>query len=308
MSEKQKADNPEFFISRRGRQVGVHEVDLKGIDIDTDDGNNASAMTPRTSSRPVKKQKPQQPKAPRSISRKKVIVTAVVVALILALPLVAAELVVAQYRSGVTSAKADLQELASQTVLPLQKKTTVSADQLRGVATHVNDIVGRMCRGGMLDNAAGLYPRARTALSDCKEAQRSYAALTSQLYGLEAQARYLERLGVHLKPVTTPITDEYAVIGAQQAAWLAAAESIKKLSPPDSMKSAHADLLTHVSAIAEGWSKLNAANDAQDAVAFTDAEKLLSTEYEAVRSSSTQLLSVVSDTQAKLSAAYNALK
>ena len=308
MSEKDKPDNPEFFISRRGRQVGVHEVDLKGIDIDSDSDNTSSTVTspPRTPKQ-LEKTAPQ-PHAPRPLSRKKLVITAAVVAILLALPLIAAELVVAQYRSGVTSAKTDVQKLAAQTVLPLQKKTTVSADQLRGVATQVNDIVGRMCRGGMLDNAAGLYPRARTALHDCKEAQRSYAALTAQLYGLEAQARYLEWLGTHLKPVTTPITDEYAVIGAQQAAWLAAAESIKKLSPPDSMKSAHADLLTHVSAIADGWSKLNAANDAQDGVAFTDAEKLLSTEYEAVRGSSIQLLNVVSDTQAKLSAAYNVLK
>ena len=306
MSEKQKTDSQEFFVSRRGRQVGVHEVDLKGIDIDSDNASGATVERSRRATRPEKSS--QQPKPTRSISRKKVIVTVVVVAILLALPLIAAELVVAQYRSGVTNAKTDLQEYVSQTVLPLQKKTTASADQLRGVATQVNDIVGRMCRGGMLDNAAGLYPRARSALDDCKEAQRTYAALTAQLYGLEAQARYLEQLGAHLKPVTTPITDEYAVIGAQQTAWLAAAESIKKLSPPDSMKSAHADLATHVSAIADGWSKLNAANDAQDSVAFTDAEKLLSTEYEAVRGSSAQLLGVVSDTQAKLSAAYNALK
>lgn len=306
MSDKNTPDAPEFFVSRRGRQVGIHEVDLKDIDIESDESKNPQSRSKTKSSQPVKEPKPV--KTPQGTSRKKLWSIVLAVALLLALPLVVAELVTAQYRSGVTNAKADMAKLVAADVMPLQKKSSVTADQLRTVAGKVNDVVGRMCRGGMMDNAAQLYPRAKTAFDDCKSAQRNYAALTAQLYAVESQARYLDQLGAQLKPVTTPITDEYAVIGAQQTAWLGAAENIKKLSPPEAMKSAHTDITTHVSAIADAWSKLNAATNAQDATAFTDAEKTLSAEYEAVRGSSTQLLGVLSDTQTQLTAAYAAIK
>lgn len=304
MSDKEKQDAPEFFVSRRGRQVGIHEVDLKGIDIDSD--KKASPIHQDSPKQADKK--PDRVKIPRKTSRKKKRTILLVLLLLLTLPLVAAELVTAQYRSGVTEAKTSLATVTLRDVLPLQKKTSVTADQLRAVANNVNAIVGKMCRGGMLDNAAQLYPRAKTAFEDCKEAQRSYAGLTSQLYSLENQARYLEKLGTVLKPVTTPITDEYAVIGAQQTAWRAAADDIKTVTPPEPMKSAHSDLVNHIGAIADGWSKLNTANNSQDATAFTDSEKMLSIEYEAVRGSSAQLLSVLSDTQAKLTASYNTVK
>lgn len=304
MSDKEKQGEPEFFVSRRGRQVGIHEVDLKGIDIDSDKETAPSRNDPPKQAG----KKPDRVNTPRKTSRKKKWTILLVVVLLLALPLAVAELVTAQYRSGVTNAKTDLATVVLRDVLPLQKKTSVTADQLRGVAGNVNGIVGKMCRGGMLDNAAQLYPRAKAAFEDCKEAQRGYAGLTSQLYNLENQARYLEKLGTILKSVTTPITDEYAVIGAQQTAWRAAADDIKTVTPPESMKSAHSDLVNHVGAIADGWSKLNTANNSQDATAFTDAEKTLSNEYEAVRGSSAQLLSVLSDTQAKLTAAYNTVK
>lgn len=306
MSNKDVPDAPEFFVSRRGRQVGIHEVDLKDIDIESDESKKPQPRGKGKPSQPVKK--PEPVKTPQQTSRKKPVIVLTVVALLLALPLVGAELVAGQYRSGVTNAKTDVAKLVAADVMPLQKKSSVSANQLRTVAGKVNDVVGRMCRGGMMDNAAQLYPRAKAAFDDCKGAQRNYAALTAQIYAVESQARYLEQLGAHLKPVTTPITDEYAVIGAQQTAWLAAAENIKKLSPPEAMKSAHTEIVAHVSAIADAWSKLNAATNAQDATAFTDAEKTLSAEYEAVRGSSTQLLGVLSDTQTKLTAAYTAIK
>ncbi len=310
MSDKNTDDKPAFFVSRRGRKIGMHEVDLGGIDIDQD----TVEAEPTLDSKPAKTSKPAKaakaPKAPRSglyWTKKKIAIAAVVVALLL-LPLVAAELVAAEYARGVVSAKADLSKLVSSTVLPAQKRTTISADQLRTIANKVNDTVGHMCRGGLLDNAAGLYPRANAALRDCKTAQSRYAALTTNLYTLEAQARYLERVDALVKPVATPITDEFAVIGAQQSAWQAAADGISKLSPPSTMKSAHDDLTKHTSAAEAAWSKLNTANNAQDAAAFQEAEKALASEYEAIRQTSLLFSAVLSDTQAKINASYSELK
>lgn len=308
MSNKEQQDEPEFFVSRRGRQVGIHEVDLKGIDIDSD-SDSPKPDPKKNASKSVSSAKKSVAKpAQRTGSRKRKLIVISIVLLVLALPLIAAELLVAEYHSGITGAKNDLSKLISSEVLPAQKKTAISADQMRTIADKVNDISSHMCRGGFLDNSAELYPRANSAFDECKAAQRNYTALTATLYELEAQARYLEKLNTQIKPVTTPITDEYAVIGAQQEAWQAAAEGVKKLSPPEGMKNAHSELSMHVTAVADAWSKLNTANNSQDAAAFTEVEKQLSTEYEAVRSTSVQLTGVLNDTQAKLTAAYAALE
>ena len=310
MTDKNTDDKPTFFVSRRGRKVGMHEVDLGGIDVDHD----TTSEVPVT---PVKRSKPEKvprvretPKVPRERGRwtkKKTIILAAVVALLLA-PILFLELVTAEYGRGVARAKSDLSELVSSTVLPAQKKTTVSADLIRSIAGKVNDTVGHMCRGGLLDNAAGLYPRAKSALVDCKAAQSHYSSLATNLYALETQARYLERVDALIKPVATPITDEFAVIGAQQSAWQNAADGVNKLSPPSAMKSAHDELTNHLSAAAAARSKLNTANNAQDAAAFQEAEKELATEYQAIRETSLLFSAVLGDAQAKINASYSNLK
>lgn len=301
MTQKPQDDKPEFFVSRRGRQVGLHEVNLSGIDVETDEAAKLPATKPQA---PRPKQK--SAKQPRS-NRRRALIIGVVAALLL-LPVAAAELIAAQYRSGGASARADLSGLVQREVLPLQKKQSITADQLRQVATEVDSIGARMCRGGLLDNAATLYPRAKHALDQCKASQRGVAALSLALFQFESQARYLERLGVIIQPVTEPITDEFAVVSAQQKAWQAAADSLTKLSPPTAMNAAHTEVLTHVKAVAAGWADLNTANNNQDADAFTAAEKKLSIEYEAVRSSSDQLDAVLRDTQARVLSAYASLK
>lgn len=303
-------EKPTFFVSRRGRRVGMHEVDLGGIDIDNDSQQPEAAEKPKPveQSKPVKAtKKPKSPRERRGWTKKKVAILGVVFFLLL-LPVALAELVAAEYGNGITRAESDMASLVSSTVLPAQKKTTVTADQIRSIADKVNDTLGNMCRGGFLDNAASLYPRAATALKSCKAAQSDYSSLAGNLYTLETQARYLERVDALVKPVATPITDEYAVIGAQQTAWQTAADGIGKLSPPDSMKSAHGELTTHIAAVAAAWSKLNTANNSQDAAGFQDAEKTLASEYEAIRQTSALFEAVLSDTQAKITASYNALK
>ena len=284
--------------------------DLGGIDVDHDTPAEQSGAPLKPVKSPKASKVAKEPKAPkdrRSWTKKKVIIFAIVAAVII-VPVVFIELVTAEYNRVVVNAKDVLTQLVSSTVLPAQKKTTISADQIRSITNRVNDTVGHMCRGGFLDNAAGLYPRAKSALQDCKAEQGQYASLVTNLYALETQARYLERVDALVKPVATPITDEFAVIGAQQAAWQAAADGIDKLSPPSAMKSAHDDLSTHMTAAAAAWSKLNTANNAQDATAFQEAEKMLASEYEAIRETSLLFSAVLADAQAKITASYSALK
>lgn len=307
MSDKNTDEKPTFFVSRRGRKVGMHEVDLGGIDVDRDTAAEES-QAPVKQPKAVKE--PKAPKTPRQrgVWTKKKTIVLVIAAVLLLVPVVFMELVAAEYGRGMARAKSDLAGLVSSTVLPAQKKTTISADQIRSISNKVNDTVGRMCRGGFLDNAAGLYPRASDALHECKASQSRYASLATNLYALEVHARYLERVDALIKPVATPITDEFAVIGAQQEAWQAAADGVGKLSPPTAMKSAHDELATHMTAVAAAWSKLNTANNAQDAAGFQEAEKALAAEYEAIRETSLLFSAVLSDAQAKINASYNSLK
>lgn len=296
-----------FFVSRRGHQVGINQVDLKDIDVESDqtspETNRPAVRAKDLRKKPVKTIE----STPRPRSRLKRVLVVIII-LVIALPITVGEIVTAQYRSGTSNAQQELSELVTRSVLPLQKKSAISADQLRSTATEVNDIATHMCRGGLLDNMATLYPRAKTELDHCKTAQTKYAALTSGLYELEAQARYLEKVGALMKTVTTPMTDEYAVIGAQHSAWQAAADELKKLSPPASMGTAHKELSTHVAAVTDQWSKLNVANNAQNASAFLEAEKALATEYEVVRTASAGFGSALGATQANVTKSYNALK
>lgn len=299
-----------FFVSRRGRQVGMHEVDMNGIDIEsTTDTPKPAKKEAKTTFTPDPKQgvtKPKRARTPWS-KRKKLIVMSVILAVLL-IPLVIAELVTAQYSNATSNAKNDMSKLVSATVLPVQKKSSMTADDIRDISGKVNGIAANMCRGGLIDNIAKLYPRAKSAHDSCKETQNKYVTLTTSLYNLETQARYLDKVGTVIKPVSTPITDEYAVIGAQQAAWATAAEDLSKINPPSEFKSVHSELAAHVSAVADNWSKLNTANNGQDGASFEGAEKALTVEYEAIRSTSGEFVSILSSTQTKVLNAYNATK
>lgn len=296
-----KKDESGFFVSRRGKQVGVHQVDLNGIDIDDRDTKAA----PEKSEKKLITKKSS--KRGSGWTRKKTIIVAIV-AVVLVSPLIFAEFVVAQYNVGTENAKQDLKSLVDTTVMPAQKKPSISADQIRTVASKLNDTVGKMCRGGLLDNVAGLYPRAKSAHDTCRAEQTKYATFVSDLRLLEADARYLERLDAIIKPAATPITDEYAVVDAQHKTWLSVSEDIKKLSPTDRMRTAHVELAKHVTTVADAWSKLNIANNGQDVAGFEASEKALTAGYEAIRSTSDTFTKVLSASQAKVTADYNVLK
>lgn len=315
MSKNDTDDKPAFFVSRRGRKIGVHEVDLGGIDVDHElsSGDKETQSTTKVTKQHGREKIPKKTSSPSDLpvkrrwSRKKIVVLTGLL-LVLLLPLALAEFITAEYYRGVTQSKNDFQELVQETVLPAQKKSTLTADQVRDMAGNVNEIAARMCRGSFFDNAADLYPRARAALQECKSLKTRYTSLTTSLYTLENQARYLERIAVLLKPATTPITDEYAVIGAQQSSWISIADEVRKISPPTSMISAHTSLVAHTKAAADAWSKLSTANNQQDSLGFQEAEKALAIEYEAIRGTALVYNDILSDSQAKINSTYAALR
>lgn len=298
----------EFFVSRRGRHVGMHELDMTDIDIDTD---NVGEKKTKKREESVKVSAPKIPKAKRQrhvMSRRTKIIIVAVVVLIIAIPLAGLEFVAGQYRSGVAKANSDTKSLVNSTVLPAQKKGSVSADQLHQIADKVNDTLSHMCRGGLVDNIASLYPRAKAEYDKCKSTQTKYSSLVSGLYELEGEARYLEKLDACVKPISTPITDAYAVIDAQQETWQQSSDCMKKLSPPTQMAAAHTELAEHTLAAAVAWLKLSTAAGAQDAAGFSAAEKALASEYEAIRGTAGRFNGSLATTQNNISASYKSLQ
>ncbi len=298
----------EFFVSRRGRHVGMHELDMSDMDIDTD---NVGEKKTKKREEPVKVSAPKIPKAKRQrhvMSRRTKIIIVASVALLIAIPLAGLEFVAGQYRSGVAKAKSDTQNLVNSTVLPAQKKGSVSADQLHTIGEKVNDTLSHMCSGGLIDNIASLYPRAKAEYDKCKSAQTKYSSLVSGLYELEGEARYLEKLDACVKPISTPITDAYAVIDAQQETWQQSSDCMKKLLPPTQMAAVHTELAEHTLAAAAAWLKLSTASGAQDATGFSDAEKALASEYETIRGTAGRFTSALATTQNNISASYKALQ
>lgn len=298
----------EFFVSRRGRHVGMHELDMTDIDIDTD---NVGEKKTKKREESVKVSAPKIPKSKRQrhvMSRRTKIIIVAVVVLLIAIPLAGLEFVAGQYRSGVAKANSDTKSLVNSTVLPAQKKGSVSADQLHQIADKVNDTLSHMCRGGLVDNIASLYPRAKAEYDKCKSTQTKYSSLVSGLYELEGEARYLEKLDACVKPISTPITDAYAVIDAQQETWQQSSDCMKKLSPPTQMAAAHAELAEHTLAAAAAWLKLSTAAGAQDAAGFSAAEKALASEYEVIRGTAGRFNGSLATTQNNISASYKSLQ
>ena len=64
MTDKDTDDKPAFFVSRRGRKVGMHEVDLGGIDIDSEASENEV-------SQPAPPKQPKASKPAKTVQREK---------------------------------------------------------------------------------------------------------------------------------------------------------------------------------------------------------------------------------------------
>lgn len=288
------------FVSRRGKKVGMHELDMSGIDIEKDKSVRLHATkTKQTKTLGAKKAGPSRP-----ASRRALVVFAIIVGVAIGVPLLAAELVTAGYRTGVSSAHEKLKSYVDSAVLPVQKKDHVKADELRTVARGVDGIAHGMCRGGLLDNIAALYPRAKDALGSCKAVQTEFSSLVANLFTLEAQLRTIERANVCLAPAIAPTGDGYAVLGAQRELWHKASECVRGMSPSDQLRKTHGELKKHVEAVADAWRRLDESNSSQDSAGFMSAEKELATEYEAVRATTADVLEVVRVAQQDVIAVY----
>ncbi|HEX8390606.1 MAG TPA: hypothetical protein VF597_04255 [Candidatus Saccharimonadales bacterium] len=306
------------FVNRRHRSPAAAKAAVK----------QKVTPTKRASIKPRANKKPQfvpvgttidltlnetaAPKRPYAVdrtwfTRPRIIKIALVVLAVVMVPIIVGEVVAAQYTQAIRTAQRELVVVANESKL-VQKKPTVSADQVRQQANKVDGIATRMCRGGFMDNMASLYPRAARAHRDCVAGRSGYAALASGLYGLETETRYLERLQAVLQPAVALSSGNEAVIEAQLKAWQDSADKVKKVSPPEKMKPAHEQLAIKVAAIVDGWSQLKTANDSQDLAKYTEVKVSLEANYAGVRDAAPLLREQIIRQQQAVTASYSKLK
>ena len=291
-------DQDEVFVNRHGKKMSLDSTTLETPPMEEKLAVPTTALV----------KKPQKVRGTRNKKpvKKMLFILIIILVSLLLIPVIGGELVRARYVSSREGARAKLIEYATKTVVPQQKKRVTLA-QLSEAATKVETIRDDACDGGLTDNLATIYPRAKTALDDCIVVKQKIAAIAVNLRDLESQVRYLESLVPALSTATKSIADEFAVISAQLTNWQTLNEELSKLSPAATQRATHDQLKLQTKAIVDAWSALNTANNNQNASAFAEAEKKLSESYEAFRTSSSALSTLFNTTQTNITTSYKAL-
>lgn len=295
---------PLGFVNRRGHNADVSAAELDSLSIDAQPEPVKSTDQPEPPKKTLKK-KPVKNKKSRTRrhakwTRKKTLILVIVLLVIVAVPVLIGEALRAQYLASASAAESSLRAIVKDDVLPLQKKSDINSKQVSAVTDKLEDVRDSMCPGGLLDNIASLYPRSHEAHEQCIAERGKIAALVTQMRDMVGMLAYVESINAALAPVSAQSTDAFAVIATQQSNWQQVNEKLEKLSAPTPLKTANDQLVAAVKSITDGWSKLNVANNAQNAADFQAAEKQLSDGYVAVRASKDVFAVAITDKQATI--------
>lgn len=290
----------EEFINRHGHKANLNTIDLSDVSVENDGIVHHTSETDTTDKKP----KPVRSSRTFKWGKRHTLITAIVVLLLVGVPVLAGEVLAANYRSGADSVHSRLEKLVTDKILPAQKAGTIKASTVSEASAAIDDLRSSTCGGGLADNLAMLYPRAKSAHDDCIRRTNQLSDLSSNLKKFESHARYIESVVAAAKTVTTPGTEPYAVVSAQQTNWQQARDAIDKLHAPSDWRTQHDDLKKGFKTIAAGWSALNSATDAHDKAAFEAAEKSLNSGYESIRKIVDQLDIALLKTQSDVTAVY----
>lgn len=327
MSTPDSEKRPLGFVNRRGHNQGdISASELADLSIDdqpvaTD--SDVSETTPADSkAKPGRKStdKPRNTKVDKkpvdskpvrrrrsfSWSRKKTLILAGVILVVIAIPIVSGEILRAQYLASTNSAKQAVSALSAETIA-MQKKDEYNSKQLRALTEKLEGIRDDMCPGALLDNIALLYPRADEAHDTCIAQRTKIAGLATAQRDMVNMFAYIESVNAVLARVGTPAGDAYAVVATQQSNWQSAQDELKKLNAPTELKAAHEQLLVAVASITDGWSKLNVASNDQNAANFQAAEEQLAKGYDAVRATKGAFVQAVNAKQGSITIAARSL-
>lgn len=285
----------EQFTNRRGHSLSID-----------DDGPGMQPQQPIVSvpepvRRPVKRRRRRQVVIPWKW-------IFIVVGIALAVILGTFEFARFTYASSVSGAKDQIKNLVATDVANASKQTTMTSATLASLSDKFKDISMSLCPGGLLDNYATIYPRAKQALSDCTAYRTKVEALVTALSTMSDEAKYLEQLQSIISPVTQPLPDQFAVLNSQLDNWKSVSTGLKAVIAPVSFQKVHSAFLQRIDAVVSIWIDLVAASNDQDSAKFSAAQAKLTDSYAAVRSSADELESMLGSTQTQLSAAYSALQ
>lgn len=304
MTDNEK--RPLGFVNRRGHNSDVSSDELDSLSIDAQPEVEPASEQPKSSKKPKDTKKSAGAKRPKTRrhakwTRKKTFILAAVILVLVAIPVITGEVLRVQYLASASVAESSLKTIVTNDVLPLQKKSDITAKQVSAVTDKLEEVRDSMCPGGLLDNIAMIYPRSQEAHRDCIAERGRIASLVTQMHDMVNILAYIESINAALAPVSAASTDAFAVIATQQSSWQQVSESLQKLNAPTPLKTANDQLVTAVKSITDGWSKLNVANNAQNAADFQAAEKQLSDGYVAVRASKDVFAVAITDKQTTIS-------
>lgn len=293
------------FVNRHGHKANLNSIDLSDVSVENDGAihsdmelDSESLQTPP----PVSSKRFSW-----KWSKRTWLIIGGIAVLLIILPILAGEGLAASYRAGAGSVHNRLQKLVHDKVLPSQKQAIIKASTIGEITAAVEGIRSSTCDGGLADNLAMLYPRAKTAHNECIQKTGQLSNLSTNLKKLEAQSRYIESILNATKTVTAPSTEPFAVITAQQSNWQEARDAVNKLHPPNEWQEQHRTLVRWMSGITEAWLSISTASDTQDKAKFEEAEKALSASYEGIRNIVNELISTVHQTQTDITLSYKKL-
>lgn len=278
---------PSKFTNRRGHSLDVKDDQLDNLQID-----DQPVMMPAAGGRRFK--------------RRWLLIGLGCLLLVAAALIAAGELVAAQYRSAPEQIK---QRVASigQAGLERQQSTDLRAADIDQPLNQLRDLRDGLCRGGLWDNAAQLYPRAQAGYAGCVQAKEELVSLIQALESLQGQASYLEALDKALSPIGRDSdSGQFAVLSAQLANWQRAERNLSQLTAPQGWQGLHQQLSEQVESIKTDWSKLNTATNNTDGDQFRAAQDSLTKGYAGLRQLEQSIVDQVTKTQLQLSSAYQA--
>lgn len=261
----------------------------------------------------VKKAKKSTKKPRRKTARKplkrwqRITITAIALLLVSG-PILLGEALRFVYDNSSQTALSEVNSLVDSKVMVVQKSDTYSAQQLQEIADNLKITRDKTCDGGLADNAAAIYPRAKSAHDRCLEVRRKLANLTAPMQDIAGQLLYLEKLKPIVEAVVVGSEDQYAVFSSQQENWKKTSERLADLKPPTSFLDTHESLTKQSSAISDLWTKLSQAYDAKDSSAFQANESDLGRAYEDFRAHTAKYQVIIADTQSRASRAYIVLQ
>ncbi|MEO5691118.1 MAG: hypothetical protein ABIQ64_02945 [Candidatus Saccharimonadales bacterium] len=293
------------YTNRHGKKMRVKDEVVEKIPLGAKKAQPKSVTTPQPSNttKPIVVSKPkfqEQPATRRwsprmtSLGKKAALILVGIIAIMLLIGLVTADSTKRDYERQTTTMKRSIFERSKQT----SSADTLTKDVVSSLRSSLSAPTD--CRVQGID-VASWYGPAKRARVDCQNTAATYKKLQLSLDDMKALAQYIDSVdGALGTALAAQTSGEFAAIGEYRTAWDEGVTALEKITPPEMVRSTHAEIVAKSSAARDGWVALAEANNSRNAESFTAAEKTLSERYSDLRTVSSGLRTLVASTQASI--------